>query len=250
MTKHFYTLPILSDFSHGFFCRHGGISTGLFESLNCQLAEPHYIHKDASENFQIAQTYLNRPEAELHTIHLKHGNLVHIPQKGHPCFPEADASISNDPSIMLAVTTADCLPILLGDPQTRTVAALHVGWRGALMNLIGNTAKKLEERNINAHNLLAGIGPCIAQDHLKLNASILKDFQQKHPHAQNFFQDEYFDLRGFAAYQLTQVGVGHMEHLAIDTYTNKDFFSARRARHKYENTFGAQPSLISSGAPK
>lgn len=248
--KSFYTLSILSDFAHGFFCRNGGISTGLFASLNCQMAEPHYIHKDAAENFRIAQTCLNLPNTELHTIHLKHGNTVHEPKKGQPCFPEADASITDNTDIMLAVTTADCLPILLGDPKTRTVAALHVGWRGALTNLIGHTIHRLSERDITIKNLRAGIGPCIAQQHLKLNAKIREDFAQTDPASSTFFQDMFFDLRGFAAHQLTQVGVTNIEHLSIDTYTNEDFFSARRARHKGENVFGAQPSLISAEAPR
>ena len=250
MKNYFYTLPILSDFVHGFFSRNGGVSQGLFSSLNCQMAEPHYIHKDAPENFRKAQTYLNLPEAELHPLNLKHGNLVHEPQKGLPCFPEADASLTNDAAIMLAVTTADCLPILVGDPTTRTVAALHVGWKGALTNIIGCTIEALAQKGVKIQNLRAGTGPCIAQQHLKLNAQIKENFIQRYPNAQVFFKEEYFDLRGFCASQLTQLGVTNIEHLTIDTYTNTQFFSARRARHKGENIFGAQPSLISAGAKK
>lgn len=251
VTQNYRTLSVLADFPHGFFCRHGGVSDGLLSSLNCQLARPHYLHRtDALKNFHIAQEALGLGAQELHAIHLIHTDNIYEPQKGHVLFPNADASFTNNPDLIVSVTTADCAPILLGHSPTRTVSAVHVGWKGALLNILGKTLAQFSARGIDTRTVHAGIGPCIHQKHLKLNKMITQNFIEKDAYSNTFFHEEHLNLRGYCAHQLTQAGVTHIEHLDIDTYVDENFFSARRARHRCENIFGAQPSLISPGHSK
>jgi len=247
MDKSIYiTVDALSDFTHGFFSRHGGVSKGIFESMDCQLAEPRTLHPDAYQNFLLAQKHLGAPNTELHTLHLVHGNTVHEPQYQNVLFPSADASVSSDPRIMLSITTADCVPVLLGDPETRTVAAIHAGWRGGLCNIIAKTVDVIMRQGTPPKRIRAGIGPCISQNHLTLNPSIKSEFINANPQYKQFFHDENLDLGSLIHAQLTECGLEHVERVPINTYTNTNFFSARRARHKCENAFAAQPSLITA----
>ncbi|MCY4413667.1 MAG: polyphenol oxidase family protein [Alphaproteobacteria bacterium] len=243
----FLTSDILSDFTHGFFGRHGGITQGLCASLNCQLGEPFYIHKDAEENFKAAKKHLGVEEKEIHNIRLIHTDNIHEPTPGANPIPDADAAITDHPNIIVSVTTADCAPILLADPITRTVAAVHAGWKGAMVNIVQKVIKRFEEKNIPSNRLLAAIGPCIAQKHLPLNKSIFEQFADRDKQSSSFFHDLHLDLGGYVESQITHAGVKLCDRLNIDTRTNENFFSARRARFLSENIFGAQPTLITSG---
>lgn len=242
----FFTSPLLEKFNHGFFTRRGGVSKGIFASLDCLASPRSTLHPDAFENLRIAQNALGASEYDLHIIDLQHGTHTHTPDKGSrpKDLPQADALISQHDQTMLAITSADCAPVLIGDPTSLVFCAVHAGWRGTKDQILTQAIHQMQEMGADTNNIRACIGPCIAQKNLKLNKRIQELFVERNKSSCAFFHEEHLDMRGLLEWELKSLGVQHIDHININTYDNKDFFSARRALHKGENVFGAQPSFI------
>jgi len=161
--------PLLAEagFHHGFTTRAGGVSEGPYESLSLA----HDVGDDAARvaaNLEIARDAVGRglPLARARQIHgcgVAMADEVLLSAWTAPPVVEADALISGRIPAVLAVQTADCAAVLLADPETRMVAAVHAGWRGTAGGVIRNTVKRMASMGAAPAGLLAAIGPCICQ---------------------------------------------------------------------------------------
>lgn len=161
--------------------------------------------------------------------------------------PEVDAMATATAGLRLAIVTADCAPVLFEDRQAGVIGAAHAGWRGAHGGVLENTVAAMVDLGATPANIIAAIGPCIAQESYEVD----EGFRRKFPGEDGRFfklgrEGHYqFDLEGYAAWRLALAGVGLTDCLSIDTYANAaDFHSFRRATHRRTPTEGRQVSLI------
>lgn len=245
----FTEIPTLK---HGFFTRKGGISTGLYEGLNCGLRS-----RDKAEhilkNRQAALHSLS-PQATrlcgLYQIHSATPRLLQQPWDNE-AMPQGDAIVTAEKNIAISILTADCAPVLLADPDHAIIGAVHAGWQGALGGIIENTIRMMCDRGAQRRSIRAAIGPCIAQKNYEVGAEFRDNFIRQNPNYSRFFKTSppqgkyHFDLKGFAAHRLEEAGIEHMDILPRDTYADHGhFFSYRRACHEKEADYGRQISMI------
>lgn len=161
--------------------------------------------------------------------------------------PAADALVTKQRGLPLAIVTADCAPVLLADIDAGIIGAAHAGWRGAVGGVLENTVIAMEALGARRSAIVAAIGPCIAQANYEVDAPFRDQFDND---AARFFAPGkeghwHFDLPGFVADRLTVAGIDHVDDLACDTYAHPDLFhSYRRATHLQEPTEGRQISCI------
>ena len=252
---------LLKDIPHGFFTRQGGVSEGRFASLNfaSERGDP---SDHIAKNRQIALETLDCPDSPLIMVHQVHGNQalpVTAPwpkdENGATCLPKADALVTATPGLVLGVITADCVPVLLYDPQASIIGAAHAGWRGAVSGILSATVAAMETLGARASHILGAVGPCIHQLSYEVGKEVYNECLTSCRDAALFFQPSltenhyYFDLPGFAAYCLVQAGVNSIESLPYNTYENDEiFFSYRRSTHRNDLPTGNQLSAI--GLPR
>lgn len=244
-------LTRLAGIRHGFFGRVGGVSRGPFASLNVSLRNADH-DADALENRRRVVAALIAPARPLliaRQVHGRHCEVVGAPFDPHEP-PEADALATRTPGLVLGVTTADCAPILLADPEARVVACAHAGWRGARDGIIEATVAAAIGLGAAPARLVAAIGPCIALASYEVGAVFEADFLQADERSGQFFATvpgggRHFDLEGYAAMRLASAGVGTVERLGIDTLSAPErYFSYRRTTKAGERHFGLQVAAI------
>lgn len=229
---------------HAFLGRTGGVSQGIFVSLNVGLGsadDPEAV----AENRRRALAAIPGATA-LATVRQVHGNrcVPLTPPLADDQRPEADAMVTATPGLALGILTADCAPVLLADEFAGVVGAAHAGWKGAVGGVIESVVTAMEVLGADRARIAAAVGPTIAQPSYEVGP----DFTAKVPAAflapgrDGRFQ---FDLEGFVAHQLRRAGVGRIERLGLDTYAQPArYFSYRRTTHAGEPDYGRQLSLI------
>src|SRR5258707_14963117 len=157
------TLADLSGVQHRFFTRQGGVSAGLYSSLNCG-----YGSDDAAENVREnrrrAAACFERAAADLLTVHQIHSTdvlMVGAERWTSPGAPRADALVTDRPGVVLGVLAADCAPVLLADPEARVIGAAHAGWKGALAGVGEATVSAMEKLGARPQRFQPPSGPCI-----------------------------------------------------------------------------------------
>lgn len=237
---------------HAFFTRQGGVSGGLFESLNCGFGSG-----DAAEtvarNRAIATERLDLSPDRLVTCHQVHSNTVVTVEKPwpHSAAPRADGLVTCGSGIALGILTADCAPILLADGMANVIGAAHGGWRGALGGIVEAILDRMEALGAKRSRIRAGIGPCIGQRSYEVGPEFPLPFLSNDPASVAYFAPAVrtghfmFDLSGYIERRLARVGVTAIERAAHDTYAeDSHFFSYRRARRCGEPVYGRALSVI------
>ena len=223
---------------YGFFTRQGGFSKKKLNSLNFKLIIGENKN-NIKKNINIAKTNIGLKNHKIKFINQIHSNKVSIiTKKNFRSKTTADASISFDNDIALAVLTADCAPIFLFDNKYNMICAIHVGWKGCLNNIIENTINKISKKNIYKKNLIAIIGPCLDKKSFEVDNKFKSNFIKKKKLYDNFFKINYstkkifFDMRALINFQLKKSSIGKIYNIKIDTYSNKNlFYSHRLATH-------------------
>ena len=236
--------------SHGFFGRTGGISKGIFESLNCGLGSSDAPEHVAENRRRVAEALA--ADARLVTLYQVHGtNVVRVDRPLDMNRPQADAMVSAAPGIALGILAADCAPILLADVEARVIGAAHGGWKGAHAGVVESVVGAMEALGANRRRIAAAIGPCISQAQYEVGPEFYAAFLKRAAEYGRFFapgarEDRFqFDLEAFVAHQLSRAGVGSIERLSVCTYANdSEYFSYRRATHRGETDYGRQISAI------
>jgi YfiH family protein len=237
----------LAGVPHGFLGRRGGVSTGVVAGLNIGHGAEDDAEAVAENRRRAVEAVL--PGAELATVYQVHSpDAVEVRAPWpHDERPRADAVVTARPGLLLGVVTADCAPVLLADRAAGVIGSAHAGWRGAHGGVLENTVAAMERLGASAGRIAAAIGPAIAQASYEVDAKFRDTFGAED---EAFFTAGraghwQFDLEGYAAARLRAAGVGTVEPLGLDTYSDADrFFSYRRAIHRGEPTYGRQFSLI------
>jgi polyphenol oxidase len=236
---------------HGFVGRRGGVSQGIFASLNVGLG--------SSDSAELVRENRRRaveavaPGAALVTVHQVHSTTVVSVTAAFPEAerPPADALVTATPGLALGILTADCAPILLADPQAGVIGAAHSGWKGALGNIAEATVAAMAALGARREHIVAAIGPTIARASYEVDSGFRHRFLADDEAHDSFFArgrvDRFqFDLEGFVAMRLAAAGVRTVVALGLDTYPDADrWFSYRRTTHAGEPDYGRQISLIS-----
>jgi YfiH family protein len=153
-------LSALPGVSHGFFTRRGGVSKGIYASLNCGVGskdDPEAVN----ENRARVTGFLGG--RKLLTCYQVHGTTAVIADdSAQPSWrPKADALVTATPGVVVGVLTADCAPLLLADPQAKVVGAAHAGWRGAVTGIGESTIAAMEGLGAQRRRMVAAVGHCI-----------------------------------------------------------------------------------------
>ncbi len=235
---------------HGFIGRRGGVSSGIFASLNVGLGSSDAPEAVRENRRRAVEAVV--PGAALVTLHQVHSNIVVPVTAACPDADRrhADAMVTATPGLALGILTADCAPILLADTQAGVIGAAHSGWKGALHDIAGATVAAMEALGARREHIVAAIGPCIARASYEVDAAFRDRFLSDDAAHDGFFArgraDRFqFDLEGFVAMRLAAAGVRHVAALGIDTCPDADrWFSYRRTTHRCEPDYGRQISLI------
>lgn len=231
---------------HGFFTREGGVSEGLFASLNCGFGSgdnPEHI----AANRALAMQRLDLAGDALVTLFQVHSADVAVVDKpwqpGQA--PRADAAVTRRPGIALGVLTADCAPVLLNDGEAGVIGAAHAGWRGALKGVVEATVEAMCAIGAEKERISAAVGPCIQQDSYEVGPELHAEYVNASALSGDFFEPSgrdghfMFDLPGYLGRCLDGLGLALVEGLGEDTCADEDrFFSYRRATQRREKDYG------------
>lgn len=243
-----------TNIRYGFFTRQGGVSTGIYESLNCGYGSDDDPAAAAENRMRVAAVFNSTPIhfANPHLIHSADALLVDTPlQAPHP---KVDALVTKTPGVVLTVLTADCAPIALIDPMNDVVGLAHAGWRGALDGIIENTVAVMKSAGADPANIHGIIGPCIRAPSYEVDDKVRQQFLEASQSNSHFFQPNnnarwQFDMAGFIT-RILQENIQHVYDVERDTYAEEEhFFSYRRATHRKEPDNGRLISAVQIKTP-
>ena len=236
---------------HAFFTRAGGVSTGIYESLNVGRGsgdDP----ADVTENRQRAAAHFDLAAAALSTAYQIHSATALIADRpwGDER-PQGDAVVTLTPGVLCGALAADCAPVLLADAEARVVASVHAGWKGALGGVVEAAVAAMQAQGAEPGRIAAVVGPCIGPASYEVGVEFLAAFEAADPGHGRFFaaggaaDKRLFDLPAFVLSRLEAVGVGSREWIGCDTCADEArFFSNRRAFKRGEPDFGRLLSAI------
>jgi YfiH family protein len=240
------SLAALSGVRHGFFTRAGGVSDGLYATLNAGVGSQDTPANVAENRARMAAVLGVGPQ-NLLTCYQIHSAEVVVAERpwDAQARPRADAIVTKVPGIAIGVSTADCGPVLFADAQARVVGAAHAGWRGAFTGVIEATLSAMERLGAERERIVAALGPMISQDNYEVGPEFVARFAEADAGSTRFFAPSrradhaLFDLPGYVATRLARAGVTRVEDLGHCTYANAgQFFSYRRSVHQKEADYG------------
>lgn len=238
--------------SYGFFGRKGGVSDGVFGSLNMKEGTGDELEA-VQENYIRVCEALGVEEGNVTYVTQVHGAVCYVASQPLSRQVEGDAIVTATPGLAVAVLTADCGPVLFqgykadGAP---VVGAAHAGWGGAVKGILEATIEKMIGEGAELLSIQAAIGPCIAQKSYEVSAGFEKPFLEEDAASHVFFKamandKQLFDLPGYIGFRLKRAGVTKIVLGGQDTYSEEsDWFSFRRSTHRDEGQGGRQISAI------
>ena len=244
--------PVLAlpNIRHAFFTREGGMSQGIYASLNAGQGSKDDPANVAENRRRMAATLEAPALVTAYQIHSATAIVAAEPWTREHA-PRADAIVTNTPKLAIGVTVADCGPVLFADEKAGVIGAAHAGWRGAFDGIIESTVAKMEELGAHRGNIAAAIGPLIRQASYEVGPEFVSRFREDDAKLERFFAPAaraghaMFDLPGFIAFRLERVGVGAVHDLGLDTYADEArFFSYRRSTHRNEPDYGRLVAAI------
>ena len=246
--------PLLSaipGLRHAFFTRDGGVSDGVYASLNGGLGsndDPANIRENRRRMADAVGVATDR-FLNVHQIHSPDAIVATGPWES-PSRPKADAIVTRIDGLAIGVTTADCGPILFVDPNARVIGAAHAGWKGALTGIVESTIDAMENLGAERGGIVAAIGPLIRQASYEVGGEFVERFIEADADNALFFipssRDGHamFDLAGFIRMRLENAGVLMIDDLGVDTYSDERCFSYRRSVHRKEPDYGRHVHAI------
>ena len=236
---------------HGFFNRNGGKSSGIYKSLNCGFGS-NDKKNDIKKNLKIVKNRICRKSKNIFLVNQTHSKkfiFINEDYKFKKKRNKADAIITNQKNLPIAVLTADCVPILLYDKKKNMIAAIHAGRKGAFKGIIQKVISFMLTKGCKEKNIIAAIGPCISQFSYNVKEDFKKKFLKKDKKNIIFFKDRqnliYFNLQNYVKSQLKSNKINDIEALKIDTFDKKNnFFSARRSLKLKHDDYGRNISII------
>jgi YfiH family protein len=246
--------PLLSaipGLRHAFFSREGGVSDGIYASLNGGLGsndDPAAV----AENRRRMAKQMGVPPSHFLGVHQSHSPDAAVatgPWQG-ASRPRADAIVTRTEGLAIGITAADCGPLLLVDPDARVIGAAHAGWKGALTGIVESTIEAMEKLGAERAGIVAAIGPLIRQPSYEVGNEFVERFMEEDAENTLFFLPAareghaMFDLAGFIRARLENAGVLVIDDTGVDTYSDERFFSYRRSVHRKEPDYGRHVHAI------
>ena len=231
---------------HGFFTREGGVSEGIYASLNGGQGSADDPVRVRENRVRMARHLGVEPERFLSLYQIHSPDVVTVNAPWVPDDrPRADAMVTREPGLALAIGTADCGPILFADPQARVIGAAHAGWKGAFAGVLEATIAAMEAIGAARSRVIVALGPMLSQQNYEVGPEFLATFLAQDAANARFFRPgprdghPHFDLPGYSVSRLRAAGVGAIEDLALCTYADETrFYSYRRKTHRDEADYG------------
>lgn len=243
-------LAKLPGIRHGFFTREGGVSEGIYASLNGGIGssdDPVKVHENRRRMAEVLGA------THLLTCYQIHSADVVVAGKAwsREDAARADGIVTRAKALAVGASAADCGPLLFADASAEIVAAAHAGWKGALGGIAEATIAKMESLGASRKNIVVAIGPLIRQKSYEVGPEFVARFEATDSAFSRFFVPSekpghaMFDLAGLIHAHLEKAGVGQIDDLGLDTYSDeKRFYSYRRTTHRKEPDYGRQIAAI------
>ena len=236
----------LPGIRHGFYTRQGGISDGIYASLNCGVGSEDQRDRVLANRARVARDLgvaaeLLATPFQIHSPDVVTVDAVWETGQG----PKADAVVTARPGIAIGVGTADCGPLLFADAEARVIGAAHAGWRGAFTGIIEATLDAMEALGAERARITAVLGPTISAAAYEVGPEFIDRFLVADAAQARFFTPSekdghhWFDLPGYIGARARAAGIGRFEDLALCTYADPTrFYSYRRMTHQGEADYG------------
>ena len=239
---------------HGFLTRRGGVSDGVYASLNCGLGSGDHTDKVAANRARaLDRLGLGGGLVTAYQCHSARVVVVEEPWATDAA-PQADGLVTDRPGVALGVLTADCAPVLLADGRAGVIGVAHAGWRGALDGIIEATVEAMTGLGATPSAMVAAVGPAIGPESYEVEAEFHRAFADRAAGNRGYFRAAehaghfMFDLPAYVADRLAGLGLGAVEGVNRNTYTEEAlFFSFRRTTHRGERDYGRGLSAIALG---
>jgi len=249
------SLTALDGIRHAFFTREGGVSEGIYASLNGGVGSNDDRAHVAENRARMAAALGVAPDALVTPYQIHSADVVVAQAPWAPdARPRADAMVTRVPGLAIGVSTADCGPVLLADPAARVIGAAHAGWRGALAGVTDAAIAAMERLGAARPRIVAAIGPMIRQPNYEVGPELVAQFVAADAANDRFFQPAartghaMFDLAGYVAARLTAAGIARVDDLGRCTYAEPAlFYSFRRTTHRGEPDYGRHINAIALG---
>ena len=244
-------LSKFSEISHGFFNKNGGVSKGIYKSLNCGVGSSD-SKTNIKKNLKIVKRKICKKSKEIFLIKQIHSNkFVYLDNntKIKSRSVNADAIITEKKKFPIAILTADCAPVLIFDKKRKMIAAIHAGWRGAYRGIIKKVIKFMFSKGCQKENMTVAIGPCISIKSYEVKKQFKDRFIKKDKKNIKFFKNKknkiFFDLPNYTKKQVKLNQIKNINLLNIDTFNKRNnFFSARRSLKLNHDDYGRNISII------
>ena len=246
------SLAALAGIRHAFFTREGGVSDGVYASLNGGPGSDDAPAKVTENRARMAAALGVAPDRLLTAYQIHSPDVVTVERPWEPQQrPRADAIVTRVPGLAIGVTTADCGPVLFADETAGVIGAAHAGWRGAATGVIEATIAAMERCGADRARIAVALGPMIRQANYEVGPEFVARFQAEDTANARFFQPAerpghaLFDLPGYIATRLTAAGIARVEDVGHCTYADAArFFSYRRSTHRREPDYGRHINAI------
>ena len=242
----------LDGIRHGFFTRQGGVSGGIYTSLNIGLGSDDERSSVLENRDRVAGQLGIGADRLVSPYQIHSADVITVSAPfAQDADRKADALVTATPGLAIGIATADCGPLLFADTKAGVIGAAHSGWKGAVTGILQNTVAAMEALGSTRSNITAVLGPTISQGAYEVGPEFKERFLQEHPDNTRYFKPSeraehfMFDLPAFITDKLQALGLGAIADLALCTYADEDrFFSYRRTTHRKEPDYGRQISAI------
>ncbi|MBL8590572.1 MAG: peptidoglycan editing factor PgeF [Methylobacteriaceae bacterium] len=248
MTPPIIESPLLAGagVAHAFFTREGGVSTGVYATLNGGVGSRDERAHVLENRRRMARALGVADDALLVPFQIHSADAIAVDAKWDVDHrPRCDGIVTATRGLALGVTGADCGVTLYCDPEAQVIGAAHSGWKGALNGVLEATIEAMERLGARRERIACALGPTIAQTSYEVGPEFRRAFLDVDAGNDRFFAPSpkpghaMFDLPGFIAMRLTRAGVGRFENLGLDTYADETrFYSYRRTTHRAEPDYG------------
>lgn len=242
-----HNLSTLEGVRHGFYGRKGGVSSGLYESLNIGQGSDDDAQSIRDNRERIRDAMGAEKLLSCFQVHSAKVVTVTEPWRTRP---QADAMVTDVPELALCILSADCVPVLFADETAKVVGAAHAGWKGAIGGVCEATIEAMEALGASREGIQAAIGPAIQQDSYEVGPEFRDTFVGEHEWTDRLFKAgrddrSHFDLTGYVQAVLLREGLSSVDNLGHDTCAMEDdYFSNRRRNHRGEADYGRNGSVI------
>lgn len=241
---------------HGFFGRQGGVSEGIYSSLNCGAGSNDSPESVQENRRRVAKHFGVKVDQliSLWQVHSADCLVITAPVPSGDDRPKADAMVTDKAGWVLGALTADCGAVMLAGEKADgapVIGAAHAGWGGALGGILESTVERMQALGVELNTIRAAVGPCIGPKSYEVSIGFETPFLERNPEDEHFFREArkeghlMFDLPGYIASRLAQAGVKQITITGHDTFAEEEsFFSYRRTTHRGEPDYGRQISAI------